>query len=83
MIQQTSIEAYHEVRLAQNQAIVFSCFERYGGMTNNEVARKLGWGINCVTPRVFELRNMGLLVEAGWKRDWVSRRRCVVWKKKS
>lgn len=32
-------------------------------LTNSEIAQYLGNAINTVTPRVFELRGMGLVVE--------------------
>ena len=40
-------------------------------VTNNEIASYLGWAINRVTPRVLELRKMGLVIE-------YDRRRCKV-----
>lgn len=32
------------------------------GWTNMEIARHLLWSVNCVTPRIFELRRLGLVI---------------------
>lgn len=64
----TSLFAY-QVRvlpkLGEKQMMVLSIFELYPHMTftNNEIARELDWQINCVTPRVKELRQKGLIEE--------------------
>ena len=58
----TSLKAYFgEVIQKANtkQAIVFNIIRSYSGLTNMEIANLLGWSINRVTPRVFELRKMG------------------------
>jgi len=33
--------------------------------TNAEIALKLGWPVNRITPRCLELRKMGLILDAG------------------
>jgi len=35
------------------------------GITRKGIAKTLGWAINCVTGRVTELKNAGLIVEDG------------------
>ena len=44
---------------------VFETLRDCGPMTNNEIARRLGWPINSITPRVFELRSAGDVIDAG------------------
>lgn len=83
MIQQTSIEAYREINLSRNQEIVYDIFQDNEPYSNHDVARCLSWEINCVTPRVLELRNMGLLVHSGYKKDFITNKRVMTWKKKS
>jgi len=34
-------------------------------ITAKEITKKLGWEINCVTPRLYELKRVGSIVEAG------------------
>ena len=64
-VQQTSLEAYAQVlpQLPERRRQVLQVFigNPYRDFTNLEVARELGWDINRVTPRVLELREMGLL----------------------
>jgi hypothetical protein len=36
--------------------------------TNAELAAKLGWPVNRITPRILELRKMGLVLDAGHSR---------------
>lgn len=57
-IQQTSLLAFSEIRndLGPRQAAVADCIAAFGPMNNKEVARRLKWEINSVTPRVLELR---------------------------
>lgn len=67
MMQDTSLEAYFAKtlpKLARCQKTVLDAYVRDYDYTNWEVAEKLGWSINRVTPRVLELRNHGLLSPA-------------------
>lgn len=80
MIQQTSLEAFEGIAtdLSSKQDKVLKLFKRYGLMCNEEVARLLSWPINCVTPRVLELRNLGLLRQQGTKYN-TNNRKVMVW----
>jgi DNA-binding MarR family transcriptional regulator len=49
-------------------------------MTNSEIARSLGWGINSVTGRVYELREMNLVGPSTKRTCGVTGRRCQAWK---
>lgn len=82
MIQQTSIEAYKEVELAQNQMMILSCFDKHGDLSTDDVKAILGWEKCSITPRILELRNMGLLEHVGYKIN-NNNRRVMVWKKKT
>ena len=49
-------------------------------MTNSEIAASLHAPINTITPRVWELRRLGLVVEACRRECRVTGRRCIAWK---
>ncbi len=77
----TSRGAYDEIRknLGRRQLEVLDVIERHAkGITNNEIAHELRWPINCVTPRVFELRSAGLVAKLGERPDqWTKKKSCV------
>ena len=85
MIQQTSLDSFLVLqdsgRLGANQVIVMDVFRLHDPMplSNADVARILGWGINRVTPRVLELRKAGKLVHVMNKSDLNSGRRVMTW----
>jgi len=68
-VRQTSLKAFEALQdhLGENQQAVLGVIVRFGPCSNKDVARILGWPINCVTPRVLELRKKELVVEAGSK----------------
>jgi len=75
MSQETSLRAYYDKvlpHLGERQTQVLKVFKSEGlDLTNMEAARLLRWSINRVTPRVLELRHLGLLM-------FNQRRRCQV-----
>ena len=84
MIQQTSLEAYEEVKpaLGLKQLQVLKIFQQSwsaGGLTNMEVADILNWSINRITPRVYELRKVGLLMEERIRICSITGRRAKAW----
>ena len=81
MIQQTSLEAYKFILhdLGEKQQEVLDTIIRHPGMSNHDIARFLGWEINCVTPRVNELRDMGLVDLMSIKEDGITNRRVMCW----
>lgn len=84
MKQDTSVNALKSVRpyLGQRQAEVMAVFnEPDTRLTNNEIAQRLGWSINCVTPRVFELRAMGKLTSFGKRPCAITGKTSMVWGK--
>ena len=67
-MQTTSLDAYLTMvikGLATSQSAVIGVFKHYPteAFTNAELALMLGWSINRVTPRVLELRKLGILEE--------------------
>jgi hypothetical protein len=68
MIRDTSNEAYQRIapKIGSAQAAVLHTVRQHPeGLTNAEIAHYLGWTINRVTPRCYELREMGLLIDVG------------------
>lgn len=63
-VRDTSLLAYCEVEpdLGARQAMVFALLRERGSLTNSEIGQAIGWSINRVTPRVFELRRLGFVV---------------------
>jgi len=68
-VQQTSIEAYECIYddLGDKQKMVYDVIESSDGLCNQDIAEILGWGINRVTPRVKELRDLGFVCFGGYK----------------
>lgn len=85
MVRDTSLSAYKEITadLCDKQRDVISAaasFER--PVCNAELATKLNWPINCITPRVKELRDRGVLIEAGKKPGPPAGRKVHYWRLK-
>lgn len=82
MIQDTSERAFvREVvpTLSERHQRVMEALEE-GPATNTELASRLGWPINTVTPRVHELRKKGVVVEDGKRPCMVTGRTAYVWR---
>jgi len=69
MIQQTSLDAWNEVRetLGERQSEVLQVFKDNPdhSFTDQELCTRLGWTINRVTPRRLELQRAGRVVCVG------------------
>ncbi len=81
-VQDTSTQAYHEdvkPTLNARQNVIIQALRHKDQVTNNELAYTLGWPINTVTPRIFELREMGLVIEHCRRPDKNTRRRSICW----
>lgn len=79
---ETSRRAYNEIRekLGPRQLEVLEVIGRHPeGITNNEICHELHWPINCVTPRVFELRSAGLVAMIGHRPDQWTQKKSFVW----
>jgi len=80
-VQQTSINAYKDIMpvLGDKQLEVLRMLKARQPATNSELARYLGWRINTVTPRVYELRQLELVEEAGKRSCDITGRRAMTW----
>ena len=79
---ETSRRAYDQIRktIGPRQLRVLEVIEQHpAGITNNEIAHELHWPINCVTPRVFELRSAGLVAMLGQRPDQWTRKKSYAW----
>ena len=59
-----SLLAYEKINLTKNQSLVLAAFRRGEG-TDQQIADRLGWGINRVTGRICELLEFGKLEICG------------------
>lgn len=79
MIQQTSVDAYYSLDdLGKRQQEVLCAFSLQD-LSNRDVSKMLCKEINQVTPRTFELVEMGLLEETGKKKDPQTGKTVIVW----
>jgi DNA-binding IclR family transcriptional regulator len=84
MVQATSIETYRDLRdrgeLGPMQEKVLRVLRNYARpLTNKELSRMTGIEINSITPRVFELREMGAVVECPKRPCTISGRMAITW----
>lgn len=80
--QYTSALAFQSLKdnIGAKQYDVFCAISILGECNNQEIARHLGWEINRITPRVYELRGKGLVTESRRERDVVTGRLTNYWK---
>lgn len=66
-IADTSLFAYSVAtqNLGAKQKQVLDALRYFPDATNAEIAAHLNWPVNRITPRCLELRNMGLILDAG------------------
>lgn len=82
-IQQTSLFVYHnEVKptLGDRQKIIYEVLKSGSNFTNQEVADRLGFQINTVTPRMNELVKLGVVELATKRKCNRTGRTCCAWK---
>jgi len=80
MYQQTSILAYRKLEnIGQKQLRCYDTIKSLGKAANYDIAMRLGQPINTVTPRVKELREMGLVQEAYKDRHPITHRTVIYW----
>lgn len=82
MIQQTSLEAFSEVKqnLGEKQRIVYNILKELQEANNQMISRKLNIPINCVTPRILELREKKLVGVAFTGKDLFTGRTTIYWR---
>ena len=80
---QTSLFAFEAVRLdlSNRQREIYALLDPDVGYTNAEIARLARLPINCVTPRVLELRKKGLLVSANVRTCTITGNHAEAWRK--
>ena len=59
--------------LNERQARVYDAIIELGRASNQQLAEYLNWPINCICPRVLELRQMGVVCEAGYEKNKAGR----------
>ena len=80
----TSLWAYAQATqdLGAKQKEVIDALRFFPDATNAEIAARLGWPVNRITPRCLELRQQGLILEAGRRRCKVTGSMAHAWKAK-
>lgn len=63
-VAETSRWAFATVPLSERQQAVLAQLAEHGELSDQDLSMKLGWPINCVTPRRGELVELGLVVRA-------------------
>jgi hypothetical protein len=82
MIQETSLRAYFDIQRTLNlrQKQVFVALSDVKNATNREIQQMTGIPINEVTPRIHELRERHVVVEAEHRKCRISGRTVIAWK---
>jgi hypothetical protein len=81
MIQTTSLLAYQEAKqdLGSKQQAVYEMIKAFGPMSNGQISVRINWPINCVTPRVKELREKFLVKKDHKGLDPNTKRTVIYW----
>lgn len=84
MQQDTSLWAYNLAtqNIGTKQKEVLDCLRFYPNATNAEIAARLGWPVNRITPRILELRKMDLVHDAGKRKCAVTGSTAHAWRAK-
>jgi hypothetical protein len=80
----TSLWAYVQAtqNLGAKQKEVLDALRFFPDATNRELKEHLHWEINSITPRVGELRDQGLVIDAGIRPCKITGRRVHAWRAK-
>lgn len=83
-VAQTSLDAFNafvaDGKLSPSQNIVYDELCRMQPATNLELARSLLWEVNLVTPRINELRKLGVVVQDCVRPCCISGHKAIAWK---
>ena len=81
MIQETSLEAYYDIqhKLGDIQRMILNIIKTYPNVSNHEISNIINKPINCVTPRVKELRVYGLVIQGSTKVDRKTGKSVMTW----
>jgi predicted transcriptional regulator len=84
MIQDTSLWAYNLAtqNLGKKQKEVLDTLRYFPDATNAEIAARMDWPVNRITPRILELRKMELVLDAGKRTCKVTGSTAHAWKAK-
>ena len=84
MMQQTSLEAYDKIQheLSGRRLEVYNSLKRLEVANNTTLALDLRWSINRVTPRINELRKIGLVVKDSIRICPFTKMKTIYWKVK-
>lgn len=82
-VAQTSLFAFEAVRqdLSERQRLVYHALDPEVDYSNTEISRLINLPINCITPRVLELRQKGLLTQANTRQCKVTGKPVMTWRK--
>ena len=81
-IRDTTLDAYEKIKksLGERQQEVFDLINKQPGLTDNEIARRLGYADpNKVRPRRFELMELRLIEEGEKRPCSISNRKALTW----
>jgi len=81
-VQPTSAQSYFkfsEDELGKRQKEIFKFLKIQGPLSNREISSRMGIPINSVTPRIKELREMGVVMDDGKTYDTKTDREVLVW----
>jgi hypothetical protein len=80
-MQQTSLQAYDEIKpeLGKRQREVYMWLREHGPATNTMISQGMNLPINCITPRVVELREKKKVGVAYIQQDMITGRRAIFW----
>ena len=81
MIQPTSLEAYKILipNLGERQQQIYDIIIKHSNVSNLDISRISILPINSITPRVKELRDKGLVILSGYKKDHITQKRMMCW----
>ena len=83
MIQETSLLAYYNdvlPKLGEKQQVVLEGIIKSEDITNTELSARLNLPINCITPRVHELREKKLVIESQKRKCKITYKQVIAWK---
>lgn len=80
MITETTLESYLQLTdLGERQRMVYNIIKLYPGLCNRQYGEIMHIPINTVTPRVKELRALGLVRQGEKKYDKLTNRWVMTW----
>ena len=83
-VRSTSIQAYREIQsnglLSKRRFEVYDCLFHHGPLSSMEIKNRISSAaLNSTSPRLAELRNMGVVAETGTKRCQHTGQTVILW----